>query len=257
MMAASTAHRPCELKPNSVEFEVLVLCNEFRAEQQLAPLRWHSDLAGIAKRHADAVAEGRAPFSHVGAKERFACCATRCINVAENLARSEGFGREDLPQAAVTGWVESEGHRRNLLGPFDACGIGWAASDAGVIFMTQLLALVDEGSSFRSTVRTSAYGAATSTPVILAAVGFIAVGPATAVGCGLVGGAVDRKYGVKACKLPHVARKRITGLLCHRFCAGCGAPGSGELLLNDGDGRLFCGDCHPTPSDHDVWCFVE
>lgn len=26
--------------------------------------------------------------------------------------------------AEVDGWIKSEGHRRNLLGPFNVCGIG-------------------------------------------------------------------------------------------------------------------------------------
>merc|ERR1712224_203484 len=125
-----------------VELEVLEFTNSFRAEHRLQALRWHAGLAGIARKHAVAVAEGSAPFSHCGARERFQACSSRCINIAENLARSEGFGRGELSEATVKGWCESEGHRGNLLGPFDHCGIGWAASDNGVIFMTQLLALV-------------------------------------------------------------------------------------------------------------------
>lgn len=245
------------LRPESVESEVLELTNSFRAEQKLAPLAWHAGLARIAKQHAIAVAEGRAPFSHAGARERFSACSSRLINVAENLARSEGFGRGDLPEASVAGWRESDGHRRNLLGPFDVVGIGWACSDTGVVFMTQLLALVDERSSLHDRWRESAFKVVSSTPALLATVGLVFAGPTVAIGGAIAGGALQH-HGFKASKLPSVAQHRLSELLKHRFCAGCGAQAVGELLLSPNkDARLFCWGCHPTPNSHDVWCFVE
>lgn len=245
------------LRPQSVESEVLTLTNVFRAEQQLAPLGWHSGLALIAKRHAVAVAEGRAPFSHSGARDRFSSCGTRCINVAENLARSEGFSRGDLPEASVAGWRESDGHRRNLLGPFDVVGIGWASSDTGVVFMTQLLALVDERSNLQDQWCESALEIASSTPAVLATVGLVLAGPAAAIGGAIAGGALEH-HGFKAACLPSVAQQRFADLLKRRFCAGCGARAVGDLLLApDKDARLFCWGCHPTPNSDDVWCFLE
>lgn len=244
------------LRPQSIESEVLTLTNVFRAEQQLAPLAWHADLARIAKRHAVAVAEGRAPFSHAGARERFASCSTRCINVAENLARSEGFGRGDLPEASVSGWRESDGHRRNLLGPFDVVGIGWACSDTGVVFMTQLLALVEERSSLHDRWRESALEVASSTPAVLATVGLVIAGPTAAIGGAIAGGALQH-HGFEAARLPSVAQQRFADLLKRRFCAGCGAQAVGDLLLGpEKDARLFCWGCHPTPTSDDIWCFV-
>lgn len=243
------------LRPESVESEVLQLTNAFRAEQQLAPLAWHADLARIAKRHAVAVAEGRAPFSHAGARERFSSCSTRCVNVAENLARSEDFGRCDLPEASVAGWRESDGHRRNLLGPFDVVGIGWACSDTGVVFMTQLLALVEGGG--HNKWRASTLEVVSSTPAVLATVGLVLAGPAAAIGGAIAGGALQH-HGFKVSQLPSVAQQRFADLLKRRFCAGCGGQASGDLLLGPGtDARLFCWGCHPTPTSNDVWCFVE
>lgn len=246
------------LPPGPLESEVLRLTNSFRAEQRLAPLAWHAELARVAKRHAVAVAEGRAPFSHAGARDRFAACSTRCINVAENLAKSEGFGRSDLPEASVAGWRESEGHRQNLLGPFDVAGIGWACSDAGVIFMTQLLALVDEQSCLRGRLRDGALEVASSTPAVLATVGLLIAGPVAAIGGAIAGGALQHHYGFNASRLPNVVQQRFAGLLKRRFCAQCGMQAEGELLLGPGsDGRLFCWSCHPTPASDDIWCFVE
>lgn len=258
-----------------LDVQLLDLTNDFRAKHGLPPLQWHKGLATVARKHAVLVAEGRAPFSHSGAPQRFAQCGTRCINVAENLARSDGFSREDLPGAAVAGWCGSEGHRRNLLGPFDACGLGWAASDSGTIFVTQLLALLDEKSSFRGRLRESATRAMSSTPVVCAAVGFaIGGGPLLALTSGIVGSALEKRYGLRLVSAPRVLRGRAVGWMNPAACASCGAAADGTALLATSTssdvggepcrssagakaGKLLCRCCHPSPADADVWCYLE
>jgi len=253
----------CVLRRGSLEkplsIELLELTNKVRAENKLSPLTWHKGLSQVASRHAACVADGSASFSHAGARERFQQCGTKCINVAENLARSDGFSREELPQAAVAGWVDSEGHRRNLLGPFDVCGIGWAASDNGTIFVTQLLALMDEQSHRHVQIKEAALNAASSTPAIFAAVGLVFAGPMPAFGSGLLGGALDYKYGWRAVSVPHVLQKRAATWFCPSMCSECGVVADGELLVNGSasEGRLLCKHCHPSPADCDVWCFLE
>eukprot|EP00928_Gymnodinium_smaydae_P011827 TRINITY_DN14328_c0_g1_i1.p1 TRINITY_DN14328_c0_g1~~TRINITY_DN14328_c0_g1_i1.p1 ORF type:complete len:267 (-),score=46.59 TRINITY_DN14328_c0_g1_i1:67-867(-) len=243
-----------------LELEILELTNLARAEQRLPPLKWHRSLAGIAKLHATAVADGRAPFSHAGAHQRFAACSARCINVAENLARSDGFCRDDLPQAAVSSWCQSEGHRRNLLGPFDACGIGWAASDTGVIFVTQLLALLDERSAFRGQIRETAYEVATSTPAVCTALGLVIAGPAVAIGGGILGSVLDHKLGVKAATLPLVLRDRVRGLWQRHSCSRCGQTAEAGAVLwatSAADGPLLCARCQQSADASGDWCFVD
>jgi hypothetical protein len=247
-----------------LEIEILELTNEFRRENGLQALVWHQGLTGVAKRHANMVADGLAHFSHDGAMERFESCGTKCTNVAENLARSEGFGRVDLPQAAVSGWRDSEGHRRNLLGPFDACGIGWAASDSGTIFVTQLLALLDADchqqqleQARRSQLREQVTNVACSTPAVCAAVGLVLCGPCAAIGGGVAGTALDMKYGIKAASIPRLLKDRVCGRLINRqLCERCGAT-EGELLIEPRAGTLLCSSCHPAPENSDVWCFLE
>jgi len=240
-----------------LEFEILELTNKFRSESMLQPLAWHKGLAGIAKRHATLVAEGRAHFSHEGAQERFAACGTKCTNVAENLARSDGFNRLDLPEAAVNGWRDSEGHRRNLLGPFDHCGIGWAASDTGTIFVTQLLALLDETSHHRGQLREQISDVACSTPAVCFSIGLVLGGPWVAVGGGIAGRALDAKYGFKAASVPRMLKDRVRGLIRRRACSHCGAQADTELLVDEPNGMLLCTSCHPAAESADVWCFVE
>lgn len=55
-----------------------------------------------------------------------------------NLAYNGGVA--DTARVAVEGWIKSPGHRKNLLGAFDLCGIGVAQSSGGEFFFTQLFA---------------------------------------------------------------------------------------------------------------------
>lgn len=242
--------------------EILDLTNEYRRENGLEPLKRHKGLEGVAYRHATAMSFARAPFSHHGAPERFAACGTRCTNVAENLARSEGFGRETLPEAAVTGWRESEGHRRNLLGPFDACGIGFAVADNGVFFITQLFALLDEQDSYRGELRERAtdFATANSTPAVGAAIGLVLGGPVGALGGGLVGKALNWRLGISAASMPRFLHDRLCRqLLPRRGCARCGRLTEMGLLMDEatGAGKLLCERCHPSPRDGELWCYID
>ncbi|CAJ1353524.1 unnamed protein product [Effrenium voratum] len=55
-----------------------------------------------------------------------------------NLAWNSGVA--DAARAAVEGWIKSPGHRKNLLGAFDLCGLGVAQASTGEFFFTQLFA---------------------------------------------------------------------------------------------------------------------
>jgi len=263
-MSLEISRNSSSLRP-ALDREILDITNDFRAEQSLPPLRWHKGLADVAKRHATQVAEGIAPFSHSGAPNRFAHCGTKCINVAENLARADGFSREDIPSVVVDNWRASEGHKRNLLGPFDSCGIGFAASDSGVIFVTQLLALVAEQPDWKGVV-TSVKETISSTPVVCAAVGLtLGGGPATALAAGAVGGALERKYGVHLASSPRVLVNRVNTWFRPAECASCGQTGKNDDLFasssrsgtSSEDVQLLCRQCHPSPDSSDIWCYVE
>ena len=56
---------------------------------------------------------------------------------AENIFSARGA--DDPVDAAVTNWMRSHGHRRNILAPgFNASGIGVAVSGDGVFYFTQV-----------------------------------------------------------------------------------------------------------------------
>ena len=120
---------------------ILRLTNDHRKAHKMPELLRNDKLAESAQQHAEEMS-GVAPsgkfahFSHEGAMERFERTGLACINCAENLARVHGH--DDIPAAVVNGWIESPGHRRNLVGPFNVCGIGVSTNGEGVTVVSQV-----------------------------------------------------------------------------------------------------------------------
>jgi uncharacterized protein YkwD len=94
--------------------QVLTLTNNFRAANGLSPLKFNSQLMASAQAHAEDMAlgdyfshyslDGRTPF------DRIKSTGYRYTLAAENIAA--GYG---TPQEVVQGWINSPGHRANLL----------------------------------------------------------------------------------------------------------------------------------------------
>ncbi len=116
-----------------------------RSKQRLAPLQRNETLDRIAREHSRRMASGRVPFGHKGSEDRADQVRTgRAIStVAENVAKLKGY--PDPASNVVRGWVESRGHRRNILGDYDLSGMGVARSRDGTLYFTQLFAKLDQG----------------------------------------------------------------------------------------------------------------
>ena len=109
------------------------LTNKFRASERLSVLSWSPEIHDVAQRHAEAVARGNEPFSHQNFNRRFdEIRLTFKVGGAENLAMTS-----DQAESAVDGWIDSPGHKANLVGDFNFCAVG-VARDHGVYFLTQL-----------------------------------------------------------------------------------------------------------------------
>jgi uncharacterized protein YkwD len=107
----------------------------------LGVLERDDGLDGIAQRHADDLAvSGR--FSHIGSggdtlADRLARGGTGDGWAGENLGRSSEASADAI-RAIVAGFMNSEAHRANVLGPrFVAIGLGlaFARSDGSAIFV--------------------------------------------------------------------------------------------------------------------------
>eukprot|EP01106_Pelomyxa_sp_JSP_P016556 TRINITY_DN623_c0_g1_i12.p1 TRINITY_DN623_c0_g1~~TRINITY_DN623_c0_g1_i12.p1 ORF type:complete len:229 (-),score=35.79 TRINITY_DN623_c0_g1_i12:144-830(-) len=126
--------------PALIGKEALEHTNLFRLSQHKPSLVWNQALANIGAKHSKDMAEHKVPFSHQGFDGRVRQYPFRYTAAAENLAMNKGFSR--IAKVAVEGWVESPGHRKNLLGTFSLCGIGVHRGSDGTWYLTQLFARV-------------------------------------------------------------------------------------------------------------------
>jgi uncharacterized protein YkwD len=127
------------LKPisaNTLEKSVHELVNQYRQSRNLPPLTLDPRMSQIAREHAQAMADDKAPFSHQGFKERIVAIAIPYRTAAENLAYNQGYSQPD--RSAVEGWIKSPGHRQNMEGNFNLTGIGVTQNAKGEYYFTQL-----------------------------------------------------------------------------------------------------------------------
>ena len=122
-----------------LEHRVHRLVNEHRVSRGMKPLVFDPEISAIARRHSRDMASGRVGFGHGGIESRrqeivaFIAQAGVGENVAMVPKRSSRAG-----SAAVSNWLESPGHRRNIEGSYDLTGVGIAQGPAGEYYFTQL-----------------------------------------------------------------------------------------------------------------------
>lgn len=119
--------QPTERELRDLEQRVHRLINEQRQRAKLPPLAWHEDVARAARDHSKNMAE-RNFFSHTDPQlgdvdkrlNRFRIAWRAC---GENIFML--YGDEDPARIAVQGWMESPGHRANILyREFTHAGVG-------------------------------------------------------------------------------------------------------------------------------------
>jgi len=126
----------------ALEREAFDLVNAERIAQGLEALRMDDALRAVARAHsADMVARGF--FDHVNPDglnpfDRLANAGVLFSAAAENIASNSGFSNP--AEAAVNSWMNSTGHRTNILnGVYTHTGMGAAYdSNAGAYYFTQV-----------------------------------------------------------------------------------------------------------------------
>ena len=113
--------------------QVLELTNDFRRENGLKPLQWDPELATAAQKHSDNMGQ-QDFFSHTGKDgsqpwDRTKAAGDDNNRVGENIAAGQR-----TPEEVVQGWINSPGHRANMLNPnYEYLGVGYhqEKSDTG------------------------------------------------------------------------------------------------------------------------------
>lgn len=121
-----------DLQPEAQQ--LMLLANQARAAAGAPPLRWDSALAEAARKHTlRMVAEG--PIAHqypgeLNVSERAGLAGAHFDLIEENVAVAP------TPTGIHDGWMQSKGHRENMLNPeVDSVGIAVVAS-RGVLYAT-------------------------------------------------------------------------------------------------------------------------
>jgi uncharacterized protein YkwD len=130
---------------------VLDVINEIREDRGLDPMQMNKTLRRVARNHSQEMAnlsyfshtnpDGKSPF------ERMEAAGVNCRAGAENIAKTHWDKRiidgprittvEKLAESLVNQWMNSPGHRRNILdGDFDKSGIGIVKTEDDEIYAT-------------------------------------------------------------------------------------------------------------------------
>lgn len=118
--------------------------NEIRTNRGLDPLDWHDGLARVADDYSRRMAE-RDFFSHTdpsgdGPGDRYEAAGLSCRGWGENILYNYSADRsaEAAARESVDQWMNSAGHRENVLRPwFRSEGIGVHVTDDGRLYATQ------------------------------------------------------------------------------------------------------------------------
>jgi uncharacterized protein YkwD len=126
----------------SDEFQIHYLVNNERRKKGLSDLYWDNGLAAMARAFSRQMAR-ESFFSHYDRNGKSVVDRARQSNItgwskiAENLFFCDGYDRFD--SVAVSGWMNSSGHRRNILDrQFNETGIGVAQTRDGRTYITQV-----------------------------------------------------------------------------------------------------------------------
>jgi uncharacterized protein YkwD len=128
--ASAPETAPAEGAPSTVEREVAELVNLERESENLHPLVWDSALGAAARGHSADMAQQNY-FSHTSLDgrlfhERITAAGYPYGTCGENIAA--GYS---TPQAVMSAWMTSAGHRGNILNPaYCDIGVGYASQSA-------------------------------------------------------------------------------------------------------------------------------
>lgn len=121
-----------------IEARVLSLINQHRAGKGLSALVSNEVVVKEARAHSGNMANNVVGFGHDGFQQRVQNIGENITvtGAGENVAFNFGFA--DPASQAVTGWLNSTGHRQNIEGNYDLTGIGVVKNSSGTLYFTQI-----------------------------------------------------------------------------------------------------------------------
>jgi uncharacterized protein YkwD len=126
---------------STIEQSIFNQINQYRASMGLAPLIQDATTTQQARSHSQAMATGQRSFGHDGFQERVQVISTviPVKGAAENVAYNVGYS--DPATVVVNGWLNSPGHKANIMGNYNRTGVGVAVTSNGTYYFTQVFVL--------------------------------------------------------------------------------------------------------------------
>ena len=116
----------------------LELTNEFRKRNNLPILEWDDEIWRVAYVHSENMGKKKVPFGHEGFNERIKKFRFYYSFAAENVFMCNGYSQYNIAEMGVNGWINSPGHRKNLLSYSSHCAIATYRSGYGEFYLTQI-----------------------------------------------------------------------------------------------------------------------
>lgn len=111
----------------SYEKQVLTLVNQERAKQGLSALSWSDELANVARAHSKDMAT-RNFFSHTNPDGKSPFDRIKAAGISYRTAGENIAAGQRTPQEVVNAWMNSEGHRANILNKnYTKLGVGYVS----------------------------------------------------------------------------------------------------------------------------------
>lgn len=116
----------------------LQLSNEFRQRNGLAPLQWDDHIWKISLEHSQNMGTYKVKFGHDGFNQRINKLPYHYHQANENVFMCSGVSEWSVSEMGVNGWINSPGHRKNLLSHTTHCAIATYRNNYGEYFLTQI-----------------------------------------------------------------------------------------------------------------------
>lgn len=122
----------------SMESQILDLVNQYRRQNGLSALSLNNTISNVARGHSANMASGNVAFGHDGFSSRVSTLKSQIGGsaYAENVAMNRNSS--NAVQTAFNGWINSPGHKKNILGNYNQTGIGVTRSQNGSYYFTQI-----------------------------------------------------------------------------------------------------------------------
>ena len=130
-----------DIEKLSYEQQVLALVNQERAKQGLSALSWSDELTAVARAHSKDMA-ARGFFSHTNPDGQSPFDRMKAAGISYRTAGENIAAGQRTPQEVVNSWMNSEGHRANILNAsYTRLGVGYVSgSGAYSTYWTQCFA---------------------------------------------------------------------------------------------------------------------